>query len=368
MYWGNKQQRRMRIEFLMKQYAFLGNPGPICPYFPDGLDLDISNRCNLACISCFHSISKFSPMKDMSLGTYKNVLRQAKGRSSTVTIGNHGEPFLHKYVFKMLRLVKSQGFFLNLITNGTLLSRERAERLLDLEVDRLVFSLDSVDPKQYPLIRKNGNLRCTLRNILYFLKINFEKGLKTYVNISMVNTNQALRSKINIFDYFSKLPVHVVYTSPILNFHDLLAIKRQTKFHRKFRKITDHRKFPVCLNGFDRLLIRPNGNVSLCGIDWNSEHILGNVNQTPYYELWNNRKAQEFRKALISRDYSSIEKKGWLCSKCDVKWACSIEGQRKGIVDVLSSDLRDLKGESSGLINSRQHYENLLKEIKIIES
>lgn len=367
MYWGNDHQRKKHLQFLSDQYAFLQTPDTICPYLPNTLDIDIANRCNIKCISCFHDIEKFKHMDDMKFDTFKLVLDQAEGKASRITIGNHGEPFLHREVFKMLKEVKDRGFFLNLINNGTLLSKKKAEQLLDIEVDRLVFSLDSVDPENYPLIRKNANLRVTLRNILYFLKINYEKGLKTYVNISMVDTEQALKSKIDFFEYFSKLPVHVAYTSPILNFHDMLSIRKETKFYKKYQNIHDPKDMPVCINGFDRLLIRPNGNVSLCGIDWDSVYILGNVKDSPYFELWNNKKAQTYRQGLIDRDYSKIEENGILCSKCDSKWACSVEHQLKQTAELISSDMKDSKKELTAKINTHDRYENLLEELNRLE-
>lgn len=367
MNWGNETQRKMHVKFLLEQYEFLKNPQEICPYLPDAVDIDISNRCNIHCISCFHSVERFRPMEDMDLDTFKLALDQAEGNASTVTIGNHGEPFLHKDVFEMLEEVKKRGFFLNLINNGTLLDEKKSRRLLEIGVDRLVFSLDSVDPQKYPLIRKGARLEVTLKNILNFLKLNCEKGLDTYVNISTVDTQLALKSNPSIFEYFSKLPVHIVYTSPMLNFHNVLSIREETKFLTKYQDAENFKDVPVCLGGFDRILIRPNGNVSLCAIDWDCIHILGNIKDEPYTRLWNNKKAQEFRRALITGDYSEIEKKGFLCSKCDLKWSCFVEKQRDNIVELLASDLEDIKKRRNEEIRSCQGYENLLKELEKLE-
>ena len=368
MYWGNKKQREMKVNFLLEQYTFLKDPKPIVPYLPDAIDIDISNRCNIRCISCFHSIKIFKPFKDMTLDTFRTILDHAEGRASTITIGNHGEPFLHKDIFTMIKDIKERGFFLNLINNGTLLTQEKAEALIDIGVDRLSFSLDSVDPDIYPKLRKGASLEVTLKNILNFLKMNFERGLKIYVNVSTVNTDLSLKSKINIFDYFSRLPVHDVYTSTILNFHDMLGIREETKFLKKYKDITDPKRLPICLNGFDRLLIRPNGNVSLCAIDWNSVHVLGNVRDVHYTELWNNEKAQEFRRALIKKYYSAIEENGVLCSKCDGKWVQDISKRFEYILETLTSDLQDTKQELDKKINTQDPHAFLMEELRRIKS
>ena len=368
MNWGNEKQKNMKIQNLLEQYTFLKKPGPIVPYLPDTIDVDISNRCNLKCISCFHSIDKFRPMGDMSFETLTNILEQAQGNSSSITIGNHGEPLLHKDVFTIIREVKKRGFFLNFITNGTLLKMKLAHQLLDVGVDRLVFSLDSVDPEHYRMIRRGARLEVTLRNILYFLKINHENKLNTYVNISMVDTDEALKSDINIFDYFANLPVHIVYTSPLLNFHDMLPIREETKYFKKFQTIADKKGFPVCINGFDRLLIRPNGNASLCGIDWDSIHILGNINEASYMELWNNDKAQEFRRGLLTSNYSAIERNGFLCSKCDVKWSCNVETGLDNIANLFATDIQDGKSNRNRELTKIEYYDHLLLEMDKLDN
>lgn len=367
MNWGNEKQRDMKVKFLLEQYAFLKDPKPVVPYLPDAIDIDISNRCNIRCISCFHSIKKFKPFKDMTLDTLRTILDQAEGNASTITIGNHGEPFLHKDVFTMIKEIKERGFFLNVINNGTLLTADRVQRLLDIGVDRVAFSLDSVDPDIYPQLRPGARLEVTLSNVLNFLRLNFEQGLKVYVNISTVNTELSFKSKIGIFEYFSRLPVHVIYTSDLLNFHDMLSIREETKFFKKYKDITDPDRLPICLNGFDRLLLRPNGNVSLCAIDWDSVHVLGNVHDAPYTELWNNEKAQEFRIALIEKDYSTIEKNGVLCSKCDGKWVQNTSKHQGWILTTLAGSLEDAKKELDKEINTSDRYENLLEELHRVE-
>ena len=369
MNWGNEKQKRMKLKFLFDQYAFFKNIDITVPYFPEQVDLDISNRCNLSCITCFHSIEKFRPFPDMTMETFRKVLDQAEGVSTTITFGNHGESLLHKQILNMAREIKERGFFLNIINNGTLLTQERAQALIDIGVDRVSFSLDSVDPTVYPKIRRGGKLKNTLLNILNFLRMNYEQGLKIYVNISIVNSRLALSSKINISAFFSKLPVHVIYTSDILNFHDMLEVREETKFvQRSYEKTTNPEDLPICLNGFDRILIRPNGNVSLCPIDWDSVHILGNIHDAPYTELWNNRKAQRFRKALIERDYATIEDEKILCSRCDGKWVQDIRQRPETILNMVKSDIQDAKLIMDQKLTTSEYGEALNNALNWAES
>jgi len=369
MNWGTSRQKAMKLRFMLEQYAFMKNPGLHVPFLPDQVDLDISNQCNLKCITCFQSAEGFKPKKNMTMETFRAVLDQAEGNASSITFGNHGEPFMHKQVLDMIAEVKERGFFFNMIDNGTLLTPERAQALIDLKVDRLSFSLDSVDPDIYPQLRRGAWLKRTLLNILHFLKLNLEQGLPVYVNVSTVNSDLCLQSSPDIRDFFAELPIHVLYTSDILNFQDCLEIRNQTKLVRMgYDKITDREQLPSCMNGFDRILVRPNGDVSMCPVDWNCVHIIGNVNDTPYTELWNNDKAREFRHAQLTRDYSAIEGEKPLCSQCDGKWVLDHASRPEMILNTLSADLCDSKPTLDAKISTDAHRRALGEAIAWAES
>jgi hypothetical protein len=96
----------------------------------------------------------------------------------------------------------------------------------------------------------------------------------------------------------------------------------------------------VCLNGFDRILIRPTGDVSLCPIDWDCVHILGNVNEAPYTELWNNENSQQFRQAHIDRDYSSFVGDKIMCSRFDGKWVQDVSLRPQAILSMIAENLK----------------------------
>jgi MoaA/NifB/PqqE/SkfB family radical SAM enzyme len=323
MFLGTEKQIQEYSQRLLEQFAHLQDPQEECPFPPLCIDVDLTNKCNLKCISCFHSSSQFKSLPMMTWEMYRTVLDQAEGVCSFLTFGNHGENLLHPESIPMIAEAKKRGFFVNLITNGTLLDPVKAHSLVDMGIDRVVFSLDSMDAKTYEDIRRGAQFNKVLENVLYFLKYNYEKSLPVYVNISTVNTKKAISSKLTVFDFFKKLPVHVVYTSDLLNFHGAAEeINDETYFEKRYKEVS-REDAPVCMMGWDRLLVRPNGECTFCTVDWNYGYDLGNVADEDFMVLWNNKRARTFRKALLTRDYTTIEKDACLCSKCDAKFACS---------------------------------------------
>jgi MoaA/NifB/PqqE/SkfB family radical SAM enzyme len=65
----------------------------------------------------------------------------------------------------MIRMAKGLGCRVELITNGTLLNCETAEKLTDLCLDRLWVSLDGATPKSYSDIRLGDELNGVLDNL-----------------------------------------------------------------------------------------------------------------------------------------------------------------------------------------------------------
>lgn len=62
---------------------------------------------------------------------------------------------------------------------------------------------------------------------------------------------------------------------------------------------------------FNHNILLPNGGVTLCHMDWSLQHILGNLTQTSYADLFHGRAFQELNKALCDPE-SDI-----LCRHCE---------------------------------------------------
>jgi radical SAM protein with 4Fe4S-binding SPASM domain len=77
----------------------------------------------------------------------------------------HGETFLHKQFFAMLEELKKHEIFVYVTTNGTLITPDVAERLVDLRLDRLSFSLDAGTPELFNDIRLGADFDAVLDSI-----------------------------------------------------------------------------------------------------------------------------------------------------------------------------------------------------------
>jgi MoaA/NifB/PqqE/SkfB family radical SAM enzyme len=138
------------------------------------LYLEITTHCNLDCQSCIRQVWD-EVLDHMPLALVSDLLRQLADFPvpPIIHLGGYGEPMAHPNFLEIVRLAKATEALVEVTTNGTLLTREVAAALLDLELDRLVVSIDGTTPKSYDQIRVNGDLHQVMENVrhLYQLKL-----------------------------------------------------------------------------------------------------------------------------------------------------------------------------------------------------
>src|SRR5512143_1333173 len=124
----------------------------------------LTEACNLRCRHCYQGeratgemslpeikavIGEVSDMIDDWSGAYD----LAFSRSMNIT---GGEPFLWPDLFEVLGLVSGRGFDVYLLTNGTLVNRERALRLAELGVKGVQVSIEGPE-EVHDSIRGTGS-------------------------------------------------------------------------------------------------------------------------------------------------------------------------------------------------------------------
>ncbi len=122
------------------------------------LRISVTDRCNFRCRYCIPS-TPFKVMAHEKIARYEEILRIAElgcelGITKIRITG--GEPFVRKDIFSFLeqlcRLDRKGLKDISITTNGSLLNREKIERLMAMGIHRLNFSLDTLDPERFTMI------------------------------------------------------------------------------------------------------------------------------------------------------------------------------------------------------------------------
>ncbi len=131
--------------------------------------IEPTNSCNLECRTCIRN-SWEEPLGEMSLTTFTQIIEGLQRFPSPPTIffGGLGEPLAHLNIVEMVARAKAIGSTVELITNGTLLSKSLSEDLINAGLDRLWVSLDGATPESYADVRLGAALPEVISNLASF--------------------------------------------------------------------------------------------------------------------------------------------------------------------------------------------------------
>jgi radical SAM protein with 4Fe4S-binding SPASM domain len=147
------------------------------PPLPRELQVEVTGACNLRCRMCLVSYQPALGRTSgaMDLATFKRLV-DGLPTLRRVTMQGLGEPLLAPDFFPMLEHLAERGIEMGFNTNGTLLTRERAERLVELGVSWLHVSLDGATAPTYEDIRGRSSFELVRRNIVGLVEVMRERG------------------------------------------------------------------------------------------------------------------------------------------------------------------------------------------------
>src|SRR5271169_951930 len=89
---------------------------------------ELTKGCNLRCIHCRASATELSSPSDLSTGTAQDIIDQIAGVSTPILVLSGGEPLFRKDIFQLARYAPDKGLRVALATNGTLVTKQVAQR------------------------------------------------------------------------------------------------------------------------------------------------------------------------------------------------------------------------------------------------
>jgi MoaA/NifB/PqqE/SkfB family radical SAM enzyme len=127
--------------------------------------IEPTSRCNLNCITCVRNAWEENT-GDMEMETFNLIKEQLRDFTGlhAVTFGGFGEPLLNPDILQMVKDIKDFSVELTINTNGTLLA-PIAEALVQLKVDNIIVSIDSVKERDFSEIRKGASLKDVVENV-----------------------------------------------------------------------------------------------------------------------------------------------------------------------------------------------------------
>ncbi|MDT8445844.1 MAG: radical SAM protein [bacterium] len=298
---------------------------------PQRIVFEASNKCNLKCEMCGHSHRDFEG-KNLKLKHFE-ACASVLPTAYDVSLFGWGEPFLNEHLGRFFDDVIRNDSKVFILTNGLLLKEKLVEHMIESGLEYLNFSFDGTTKEVYEKIRRGSNFERVLANIQKIVEMKRKHGKKTpYLRMVFVG----MRQNIHQFPDFVRLAaelgmdeaklVHMVayghemkdeilyYDKEKTNLlidegrklaEDLgIALTLPEKFDLESpqkqvseSKPSGHRK--PCYRPWEELFVESDGKVRLCML---SHEIMGDLEEQPIEEIWNNERFQTFRATVNSEN------------------------------------------------------------------
>lgn len=120
---------------------------------PKQITIETYNICNLRCIMCPYP-KMTRPKTKMPMSLFQKIVDDASENGFTVlNLSIYGKPLLDDLLFQRIAYAKGKGLKVGLTSNGTLLTSDKIQKILENGLDWIVFSVDSNTKEYYEHIK-----------------------------------------------------------------------------------------------------------------------------------------------------------------------------------------------------------------------
>jgi tungsten cofactor oxidoreducase radical SAM maturase len=332
------------------------------PRLPDvhKVYVEPTTRCNLTCRTCIRNVWG-DPDADMSKGTFGKLLEQIRTLPdvSRVVFTGFGEPLAHRHILDMIAAIRGLGIAVSLGSNGLLLDADTARELVRMGVDRLVISVDGVEPATYEgvrgamlsqvldSIRRLNETKREMDSLLPALGIEFVV-LKSNVNelprltalASRLNAARVLVS--NVLCYTEDMREQMLYgyepqpsllasgwpvrTGAWITWGTLELPRMHWGAERRCRFVQD-RAVVIGWDGSVAPCYALSHNYAYYAVDGFRKQVtrysLGNINNESLASVWMSEDYVRFRSQVRSFEFPS-------CPNCDLRDSCDLRQNNEG--------------------------------------
>lgn len=140
---------------------------------------DITSRCNLSCRHCYNSSGSGSSLHPQELLTIADKLSHSG--IFLVTLSG-GEPLMEPEIWNIISRFKHEKKYVQLISNGTLITERVAQRVKDAGCDSVQISIDGLEETHDYQRQKKGSFAKSVEGIRNLVKEGVPVAVNTLVS------------------------------------------------------------------------------------------------------------------------------------------------------------------------------------------
>lgn len=308
------------------------------------LFFELTDSCNLSCKHCGSNCKSANKMflpYEKIIKVIDRVASKYDAKNIMVCLTG-GEPMLHPDFFQIVAYAKAKGFDCGITTNGTLITKENAKRIIDAGIDSVMFSLDGLE-ENHNWLRNNKNaFSDTVKGIKNLKEISSDSCV---IAVTTVVHKKNISELNDIYTFVSELKMdtwRIVNIEPIGRAVDMSDLKLDSEDYRFLFNFIQEKRFSrkctlditfgcshyvtldyermvrdtyfMCGSGVYVASVLCNGDIYSCiDIERRPELVQGNIDKDDFVDVWENR-------FTIFREDRSLKCKD--CIKCTDREFC----------------------------------------------
>ena len=288
--------------------------------YPISMSIEPTTACNLSCPECPSGLKSFNrPIGNLKVQNFDGWVKDWSKHLIYLNFYFQGEPFIHPQLLQMIALAKKNRIYTAVSTNGHFLSEEVVQKIIAVQLDRIIISMDGFSQSVYEQYRINGNVDTVKQGIQRLVNARRQAGMaRPYIILQtlVVRPNEGEIGQIQSWAKETGVDEVKLKTAQLYEPKDNHPLMPSNPAYSRYRKkngkweiknqLLDH-----CWRLWSGCVITWDGRVVPCCFDKDAHYNMGSLNELPLKEIWKNQAYQSFRKKVLqSRKQIDI------CSNC----------------------------------------------------
>lgn len=288
---------------------------------PYSISIEPTTSCNLRCPECPSGLRSFTrPTGMLKEELFRKTIDELQHTLSYLIFYFQGEPYLHPQFIDLVGYASSKKIYTATSTNAHYLNDEMAKHTIQSGLDRLIISIDGTTQESYESYRIGGKLDKVIEGTKNIIRWKRElKSLTPFVVFQFLVVRQNEHQIEAVQKLGKELGVdHVALkTAQIYDYENGSDLIPTIDKYSRYKKDPSG-KYSIknellnhCWKMWHSCVVTWDGKVVPCCFDKDAHHVMGDLNQQSFKEIWTSEKYNAFRTSLL-KSRSEIE----MCKNC----------------------------------------------------
>jgi len=283
---------------------------PLVMGAPFSLSIEPTTACNLGCPECPSGLKQFTrPTGKLNLDLHEKMLEQVYKSVFYINYYFQGEPFLHPQFLELIKAAKRKKIYTSTSTNAHFIDEKKAAEIVQSGLDRLIISIDGLTQATYEQYRVHGNLEKVMAASKLLVAAKKKLNASTpHLIFQFLAVHPNEHEIPAVFSLGKEMGIDEVRikTAQLYDFENGHPLLPKNEKYARY-KLGKDGKYHIkgnpgnhCWRMWSGSVLTWDGRVVPCCFDKDAKHVLGNINEYTFSEIWHNERYKKFRFGVLN--------------------------------------------------------------------